>query len=478
MNINYIIGTRWRIILAVTTLAITHCYAQYSWINQSPAGITDDIWCVTYANETFVAVTGKGKLLTSVDGYTWSVQSLTQNVWLVSIAYGGGLWVAVGDNGTILYSADLKTWLNARAVTPIRLNGVAYTGSTFIAVGEQGVIATSSDAQNWTLQTSGVTTFLHGIAVIEGSELTPKTIFASGGANLLVSADEGKTWRASGGSYSSSLNSRVTTAAEVLTYRKGSANSPGKLVGSGSGGTIVSSVTYDFGSTGTSNGIPRNVQVGPFSRADLPQPGVYRGLADGIGVFVTTGDQGSIFTSPDGANWTQRFSGDSPSTLSKSLLLSVAFSEPLQRFVAVGTGGTVLVSNGAPNTLVNVATRGNTSPNSPLIGGFVLQGGGQRNILVRAVGPTLGAFGVEGALADPVLTIFDSTGRIVATNNNWSSNANLSALVAATLKGAFPLNANSKDAALYLTLPPGGYTATVTSASGATGAVLFEAYAP
>ena len=42
----------------------TRGFAQISWSNESPAGITDDVWCVTYANNTFAAVTNQGKLLT------------------------------------------------------------------------------------------------------------------------------------------------------------------------------------------------------------------------------------------------------------------------------------------------------------------------------------------------------------------------------------------------------------------------------
>jgi len=50
--------------------------------------------------------------------------------------------------------------------------------------------------------------------------------------------------------------------------------------------------------------------------------------------------------------------------------------------------------------------------------------------------------------------------------------------VAATLRSAFPLSANSKDSALYLSLPSGAYTAVITSATSASGAALFEAYSP
>jgi len=76
----------------------------------------------------------------------------------------------------------------------------------------------------------------------------------------------------------------------------------------------------------------------------------------------------------------------------------MVYAETLQRFVAVGTGGTVLVSNAAPNTLLNVSTRGAVAPASPLIGGFVVSGAGRKNVLVRAVGPSLSLFNVANPL--------------------------------------------------------------------------------
>jgi hypothetical protein len=159
-------------------LSISPLLGQFSWTDQSPAGVSDDIWFVKYANENFVAVTGKGRVLTSSDGSSWAVQTLNQNTWLLSVTYGGGLWVVVGDNGSIYYSADLKSWTAARAVTTSRLNGVAYINRTYIAVGESGVIATSADAQNWTLRSSGTTNYLRGIASDFPSD---SSIYVTGG---------------------------------------------------------------------------------------------------------------------------------------------------------------------------------------------------------------------------------------------------------------------------------------------------------
>ena len=59
---------------------VTSGIAQIFWSNQSPAGITDDIWCVTYANGTCAAVTNQGNLLTSTNGLNWNSQAIDPGV--------------------------------------------------------------------------------------------------------------------------------------------------------------------------------------------------------------------------------------------------------------------------------------------------------------------------------------------------------------------------------------------------------------
>jgi hypothetical protein len=109
-----------------------------------------------------------------------------------------------------------------------------------------------------------------------------------------------------------------------------------------------------------------------------------------------------------------------------------------------------------------------------------------KTLLIRGVGPSLAPYGVTGLLADPVLNIYDSSGNLVATNNDWGTpvavNASQTPATAATLTstaaqvGAFPLLAGSKDAALIVTLPPGAYTAQVSGNGGTTGNGMAEVY--
>jgi hypothetical protein len=117
-----------------------------------------------------------------------------------------------------------------------------------------------------------------------------------------------------------------------------------------------------------------------------------------------------------------------------------------------------------------------------LIVGFAINGLVDKPILVRAIGPSLAQFGVTGALADPQLQLFAGSTPLT-TNDNWATPAagGVSASVAAAAfasAGAFPLDQNSKDAAIIRAMSPTGgpYSAQVTAATGAGGLALAELY--
>jgi len=130
---------------------------------------------------------------------------------------------------------------------------------------------------------------------------------------------------------------------------------------------------------------------------------------------------------------------------------------------------------GKPSTdrLINLSCRSMVGTGSSiLIPGLVIKGSAPRRLLIRAIGPGLAAFGVGGMLADPQLTIFRGDEQI-AQNDNWSG---ASPAQAATAVGAFPLAVGSKDAALLIDLPPGGYTVQVSGVQDTTGIALVEVY--
>ncbi|MBL9188427.1 MAG: PQQ-dependent sugar dehydrogenase [Opitutaceae bacterium] len=129
--------------------------------------------------------------------------------------------------------------------------------------------------------------------------------------------------------------------------------------------------------------------------------------------------------------------------------------------------------------LINTAVRAQVGTGAGiLIPGLVVGPGAAKQVLIRAVGPALGAppFSVPGVLAQPVLTLF-SGAQAVATNTAWNSAVNATAIrETARAVGAFALPEGGRDSAILATLPPGPYTIQVAGTAGTTGVALVEIY--
>jgi hypothetical protein len=108
-----------------------------------------------------------------------------------------------------------------------------------------------------------------------------------------------------------------------------------------------------------------------------------------------------------------------------------------------------------------------------MIIGFVVAGTESKPMLFRAIGPSLGGYGIANFAADPQLRVFDSTGRVVVENDDWSGNSTFTNMFAQV--GAFGLVPGSKDAAAFATLAPGAYTMHVFT-TGAAGLAIGEIY--
>ena len=130
-----------------------------------------------------------------------------------------------------------------------------------------------------------------------------------------------------------------------------------------------------------------------------------------------------------------------------------------------------------PTRLANSSSRGMAGAGEAAhIHGFVVTGARPRPVLIRAVGPSLAAYGVAGLLADPQLAVHDAAGRRIALNDNWAEADATVVRVAASRAGAFPLTEGGRDAAVIAQLDPGAYTVTASAATGAGGLVLVEVY--
>lgn len=165
-----------------------------------------------------------------------------------------------------------------------------------------------------------------------------------------------------------------------------------------------------------------------------------------------------------------------PGSLDAALLDTVSGANSAQ--ISGSASGVVLVevydaSSAGSSRLKNVSARNLVGTgDNVLIAGFVVGGTSAETVLVRGVGPKLADFGVNGVLADPILTIYDQTGTEIASNDNWDSG--LSPVFAQV--GAFDLATDSKDAALVISLPPGAYTANLSGVGVTSGDAIIEVY--
>ena len=138
---------------------------------------------------------------------------------------------------------------------------------------------------------------------------------------------------------------------------------------------------------------------------------------------------------------------------------------------ATSLAGESIVDISVPTAtrLLNISTRGRVGTGDDvLIGGFINRGGGR--VVLRAIGPSLGALGVPSPLPDPVLTLKDINGVTLATNDDWQS----SQAADITATGLAP--ADSAESAILTSLPPDNYTAIVSGKGSATGVALVEVY--
>ena len=126
--------------------------------------------------------------------------------------------------------------------------------------------------------------------------------------------------------------------------------------------------------------------------------------------------------------------------------------------------------------LVNVSVLKQIDAGEILTVGFVIGGTTSKQVLVRAIGPTLALppFNVGGTMSDPKLDLFSGQ-TVINANNNWGGGSLLSSTGASV--GAFAIgNATSRDAILLATLAPGSYTVQVSGANGSSGLTLVEVY--
>ncbi|MSU48169.1 MAG: PKD domain-containing protein [Opitutus sp.] len=435
-----------------------------TWL-QRETGVAENIAAIAKTPVGYVAAGGtQGTLLVSLDGISWSLSALPADKTIRGLAASPNAIVAVGDSGAMLTFEIVDTTPAPVIVAqPVSRPGVAGDTVTF-----------SISAQN---AAGAVYQWFKDGAVIIGANSPVYTI------PLVTTAHAG--------AYTISVSTPTgtsTSAAANLSF--GAVADPGRLVNLSILTALTSAAdSFTFGvvvgGAGTSGGKALLVRAAGPSLTALGVTGV---LDDPKLEFFT----GSAKVG-ENDNW----GGSAAITAAMSQVGAFPFSSPTSRDAAIslpslasgansakitGTGvGTVIAElydatassafTATTPRLVNVSVLKHLG--SGVTAGFVIGGSSARTVLIRAIGPTLGGFGVGDVVADPQLALFSGATQIGA-NDNWGGTAALAA--AFDNVGAFQLAGGSKDAALLVTLQPGNYTVQVSGVGGTTGVALVEVY--
>ena len=127
----------------------------------------------------------------------------------------------------------------------------------------------------------------------------------------------------------------------------------------------------------------------------------------------------------------------------------------------------------ATQKVLNISTRGIVQTgDAVLIVGFILGGNSLTNnvVMIRAIGPSLTGLGVAGALQVPKLELYNASGTLLVSNNDWGDTQR------AQIQGKGLAPTDERESAILVTLPAGNHTAIVRGQSNTTGVALVEIY--
>jgi Phospholipase/lecithinase/hemolysin len=126
----------------------------------------------------------------------------------------------------------------------------------------------------------------------------------------------------------------------------------------------------------------------------------------------------------------------------------------------------------APSKAVNISTRMFVDIGERVsVAGFIVTGDIAKKVLIRGLGPSLAASGVPNTLANPTLTLFDSSGNVLMTNDDWKSSPDATEIMNSGLAPT-----NDRESVIIASLPPGQFTAKLAGKDNGTGNGIVEVY--
>lgn len=250
----------------------------------------------------------------------------------------------------------------------------------------------------------------------------------------------------------------------------------GVVLGSngGSGGVGPQLVTQDFGSRGgllpfVTGVVYRDLNGNGFYDPGEGVGGVTVNVTGANFYAVTASSGGYSVPVPGDGSSAVTFSGGTVATSQKSV--SVVGGQNAKADYVATTSPTPTPSPTAtpPTTLGNISTRSMVGTGeNVLIGGFIITGTQPKKVIVRAIGPSLP---LPDKMLDPTLELHDSSGGVIAFNDNWAQSANQQEIINSSVAPTSP-----NESAILRSLAPGSYTAIVRGANQSIGTAVVEVY--
>lgn len=206
------------------------------------------------------------------------------------------------------------------------------------------------------------------------------------------------------------------------------------------------------------------VEAGADQLVDLSAPATLSGIVNGSGTIqwkLYSGPAAVTFGNANSANTSVSFTQPGVYTLELSADDSV-------HTVAYDA---VVITVMPRVRMGNISTRAAVGVNDNVaIGGFIINGSAPKQVLIRAIGPTLVNYGLSSVLADPTLELHDGTGSLLASNDNWKDTQQQQ------IQNTGLAPSDDRESALLTSLTPGNYTAIVAGKNNTGGIALFEIY--
>jgi hypothetical protein len=131
-------------------------------------------------------------------------------------------------------------------------------------------------------------------------------------------------------------------------------------------------------------------------------------------------------------------------------------------------------------SLGNISTRSFVQTGEHvMIGGFIVQGSGPKSVIIRAIGPELAQYGISDALANPKLELYNGTGALIGTNDDWQTTiigGVITSNQVSDIQNSGHVPTAASESAIIADLQPGNYTAIVRGVSNTTGVALVDVY--